>query len=181
MGRAQSSVRTTKIQAQFSAQTTRNRAQFGARTTKSSLRVNDQNSGTIQHANETRSGHNCVGDRLSENTKTAIICITKVFFFLNSTGRYINRAGREGVRAGRSTLRNTPSWISFSTSTAGQWKRTVICDIIIRTGPVRVIGVYEHEHTHHSILHCNIDQHSFSTRIKINYVDASTFASTKNK
>ena len=38
---------------------------FRARTTKSStpLRVNDQNSVTIQHANEMRSGHNFVGDR----------------------------------------------------------------------------------------------------------------------
>ena len=50
----------------------------------------------IQHANETRSGYNFVGDR---------------------AGRYVNRAGHKGVRAkrktvraGRSTLRNMPSW-----------------------------------------------------------------------
>ena len=40
-------------------------AQFKARMTKPGtlLRMNDQNSVTIQHANETRSRHNSVGDR----------------------------------------------------------------------------------------------------------------------
>ena len=45
---AQSSARTTKIRAQFSVRTNR---------------ANDQNSVAIQHMNETRSGHNFVGDR----------------------------------------------------------------------------------------------------------------------
>ena len=42
--------------AQSSARTTEIRAQFRAQTNRSLLRVNDQNSGTIQHVNETRSG-----------------------------------------------------------------------------------------------------------------------------
>ena len=52
--RAKSSVRTTKIRAQFSEQTTQNRAQFRARMTKwgTLLRVNDQNSVTIQCSRE---------------------------------------------------------------------------------------------------------------------------------
>ena len=55
-----------------------------------------KNSGTVKHANETRSGHN--------------------FFFFFSI-RYANQAGGKGVRAGRktaraecSTLRNMPRW-----------------------------------------------------------------------
>ena len=70
---AQSSARTTQIRAQFSAQTTQNRAQFRARTTKSSLRANDQNSVTIQHVNETRSGYNFVGDWWKHGHKSASI------------------------------------------------------------------------------------------------------------
>ena len=60
---AQASARTTKIRAQFSAQTTQNRAQFRERERPSHLRANDQNSGIIQDANETRCGHNLLGDR----------------------------------------------------------------------------------------------------------------------
>ena len=59
---------------QFSAQTTKNRAH---------LRANAQNSGTIQRANETRSGHNFVGtickhftvDQLFENTQENKNCM----------------------------------------------------------------------------------------------------------
>ena len=123
---AQFSARTTKIQTQFSAQTTKNRAQFRAWTTKSLLHSNAQNLGTIQQANETRSGHNFVGDRwnghksasivqctvhrLSENTKTEIVLKKNNIF--NSGGCKRVRAGRKRVRAGRSTLRNIPGWNS---------------------------------------------------------------------
>ena len=60
---AQAGARTTKIRARFSAQTTKNRAQFRERERPSNLRANDQNSGIIQDANETRCGYNFVGDR----------------------------------------------------------------------------------------------------------------------
>ena len=96
--------------------------------------MNDQNLVTIQHANETRPGHNLVGNwwkhghksasilqaflhQLSGNTKTAIaFCKNKklinliFFFFIIRAGRCVNRAGRKTVRAGRSALRNRPSW-----------------------------------------------------------------------
>ena len=63
----------TKIRAQFSAQMTENRAQFRARMTKwgTLLRVKDQNSVTIQHANETRSSHNFVGNWWKHGHKSA--------------------------------------------------------------------------------------------------------------
>ena len=41
------------------------------------LRVNDQNSVTIQHTNETRSGHNFVGDRCKHGHKSASTSIFK--------------------------------------------------------------------------------------------------------
>ena len=61
--------------------------------TKSLLRVIDQNSVTIQRANETRSGHNC------KYLKKKLI-----------RQGTVNRAGRKTVRGGRSALRNMPSW-----------------------------------------------------------------------
>ena len=71
--RAQSGARTTEIRAQFSLQTTKNRAQFRARTAESDTlsRMDDQNSGTIQHASETRSWHNFAGNRQKHGHKSA--------------------------------------------------------------------------------------------------------------
>ena len=70
-------------------------------------------------ANETRSGHNSVGDRRKHGHKSASIvqfisclktqklklCKKKKKNHLIREGRYVNRAGREGVRAGRKTVR----------------------------------------------------------------------------
>ena len=100
---AQSSARTTKIRAQFSAQTTQNRAQFKVWMTKSLLYVNDQNSLTIQHANETRSGHNFVGDRWKHGHKFVYIgCLknhnSKIFF---KFGQGACKSGKAQASTGR--------------------------------------------------------------------------------
>ena len=123
---AQSSARTTKFQAQFSAQTAQNWAHFRARMTKlgTLLCMNDHNLITIQHVNETMSGHNFVGDWWKHfyisylKTQTASVVwkhrqqlhLVKMYFHKIWVGCCVNRAGRKTIRAGRSALINMPSW-----------------------------------------------------------------------
>ena len=104
------------------------------------------------HANETRSGHNFVGDWWKHGHKSAssyehfyIICLKtqkqqlhfvnkkikiwkinkKINKLKNNSGRALdNRAGRKTVRAGCSVLRNMPSWNTVMTW--GQGSRRLI-------------------------------------------------------
>ena len=107
----------TKFRAQFSAQTTQNWAQFRTRMTKSDilLRVNDQNLVTIQHANETRSGHNFEGlnEYMVRNLqafykhfyigclKTQKTAITFLFYFFLYSGRALCKSSRVQYITGR--------------------------------------------------------------------------------
>ena len=97
---AQSSVRTTKIQAQFSAQTTQNRAQFRVRSMKTWAQICKHKHFYISCLKTQWQLHFVNGGKKKINN-----------FCLNNSGRaLVNRAGRKPLRAGRSALRNMPSW-----------------------------------------------------------------------
>ena len=65
--------------------------------------MDNQNLITIQHANETRSGYDFVGDRSKHGHKSASIFTSALIIFFHNFGRALCKSGRT-VRAGRSAL-----------------------------------------------------------------------------
>ena len=134
------------------------------------LRVNDQNSVTIQHVNETRSSHNFVGDWWKHGHKSErgykhfyIGCLKtqkqqlhfvnknkiknlknyfKYIFVLNNSGRALdNRAECKAVRAGCSTLINMPSWNTTSKENTMCFVVRTSAKVAIQINPVKFNNV----------------------------------------